>query len=250
MRKISTILLVFTLSVGLKAAGPTQECFKAAMKAKKELPCLQLKENTNIGNLYIRGEKTELIGLGQGLILKDDNGKIQVHSGDQTQLENPVALYWDHAQKEIYVLDESGDVLIYTDFLLGNVAPKRTLKNKELPGSVDLSLLSNEIIVLNAKTQRVLVYSSKANSRAMPKNRNDEFLRVLDLPSHLNFKGISAKSSGDYYLLDERGDIYRHYQGRLSLAAQATGALDISFDQQSGSLILHLSNEYKSLPLK
>jgi hypothetical protein len=120
-------------------------------------------------------------------------------------------------------------VLVFTDFLLGNVAPKRTLKNKEIPGASDISVNQEDIIILNTNTQRILVFDKKANSRALPDKRMDDVKKVIDLPSGQRFIAMAALDSHSFYLLKDNGAILVIDSKGVRKIGQVVGAYDLSF---------------------
>lgn len=92
-------------------------------------------------------------------------GKQNIIAGSSTELSDIVALALDEANKEIAVLEKSGDVLFFSSVITGNVAPKRVLKAKELDGAYDLVINpnKNEVTVLNKKNQELVFFSRNAN---------------------------------------------------------------------------------------
>jgi hypothetical protein len=105
-----------------------------------------------------------------------------VIAGIYTELEDVAAVALNEKQKEIAVLEKSGDILFFSSTITGNVAPLRILKNKELSGASDLVInsLKMEVIVLNKKSHEILFFSSQANAKARPEKKKLNLLRSFD----------------------------------------------------------------------
>ena len=105
-----------------------------------------------------------------------------VIAGIYTELEDVAAVALNDKQKEIAVLEKSGDILFFSSIITGNVAPLRILKNKELIGASDLLInsLRMEVIVLNKKSHEILFFSSLANANGRPEKKNLNLLRSFD----------------------------------------------------------------------
>jgi hypothetical protein len=105
-----------------------------------------------------------------------------VIAGIYTELEDVAAVALNEKQKEIAVLEKSGDILFFSSTITGNVAPLRILKNKELSGASDLVInsLKMEVIVLNKKSHEILFFSTLANANGRPGKKKLNLLRSFD----------------------------------------------------------------------
>lgn len=97
-------------------------------------------------------------------LIVERNQRIYVHSGDQTQLSDIIALDYDPDKAEIYTLNQWGDVLVIDATLLGNVAPIRTIKDKLHANSTDIAYGAGQVYLLNKEMQRIIVYAREADS--------------------------------------------------------------------------------------
>ena len=90
-----------------------------------------------------------------------------VIAGSYTELEDAIAVAFSEEKKEIFVLEEKGDILIFSSVITGNVAPKRIIKHPEFEGASDLIFnpKTSEIVVLNTKSKEIHSVSAKANSQ-------------------------------------------------------------------------------------
>jgi hypothetical protein len=119
------------------------------------------------------------------VFIQDPNVKSErqnVIAGMYTELEDVAAVAINEQQKEIVVLEKSGDILFFSSIITGNVAPLRILKNKELNGASDLLVNSKkmEVIVLNKKSHEILFFSSLANVNGRPDKKKLNLLRSID----------------------------------------------------------------------
>ena len=119
------------------------------------------------------------------VFIQDPNVKSErqnVIAGMYTELEDVAAVAINEQQKEIIVLEKSGDILFFSSIITGNVAPLRILKNKELSGASDLLVNSKkmEVIVLNKKSREILFFSSLANVNGRPDKKKLNLLRSFD----------------------------------------------------------------------
>ncbi|MGE3610424.1 MAG: hypothetical protein AB7I27_12615 [Bacteriovoracaceae bacterium] len=122
-------------------------------------------------------EKWKVVGFHNMLVIAKKDKSISERdliAGSNTELSGIVAVTLDEAHQEIAVLLNSGDILFFSSRILGNVAPLRVIKSKELEGAVDLAINpnTNQVIVLNQKSQSLLFYSSKANIHAHTEKKN------------------------------------------------------------------------------
>lgn len=125
------------------------ECFKTAEKlalpaAKKSYP----------------EHKVNIIGL-KNIVFVNNN----VIAGEYTKLEDVIAVSFDEKNNEIAVLERSGDVLIFSARITGNVAPLRVIRHADLDGAVDLRFLpkTEEVAILMPEKKEVLTFSREAN---------------------------------------------------------------------------------------
>lgn len=246
------IIFIIGLAIG-SASAAESSCLTQAQKEKKALPCLQLdQESIKEKAIHVGTSGTLKVFEGFVTLKKNASEDLLILAGEQTQLDKSTAVYWDEAAGEVFVLSESGDVLVYTDFLFGDVAPKRVIKNKELPGSADLATVQGSIIALNPTTSRVLFFNAEANSRALSGKRQDQAAKVWDLPSDIQFVAIAAKSDKEVYLLASGGDIYKLTSEGKAQVGSVSGAKDIYYkkDDTSENLIVITKEGNQNIALK
>lgn len=238
-------LLSFMTVLNTSALAADFACVKQAQKEKKALDCLELESTPLQASAVHYGSKGVLKAYASFVTLKKTtHEELHILAGDQTQLEASIAIYWQEEDKEVFVLNEKGDILVFTDFLFGNVAPKRIVKNKEIHGATDLFVGGNSLVVLNSTTQRVLFLDKGANSRALPNQRKDQVQKVWDLPQENKFIAITAKNDSEVYVLDDQGHIYKVTELGKTLLGSVAGAIDLNyFSNDSGEFVKVRSGE-------
>lgn len=92
------------------------------------------------------------------------NNKKDFITGIYTNLENSIAVTIIKDRNEVAVLQKSGDILIFSSIITGNVAPYRTISVKELHGSSDIAYKNSEIVVLNNENKTIFHFNILANS--------------------------------------------------------------------------------------
>ncbi len=228
-----TLILLALLGMTQTYAQVDHDCLKEAQAKKTLSDCLKKKVKDKKGPQVHHSKKGDVTALSKAVILKrNDSGQAHILTGDQTQLKNPIATFWDEENQEILVVEENGEILIYTDFLLGNVAPKRKVVNHELSGAKDIVVTKKGLIVLNPLTQRILVFDKLANSRALPGKRNDEVKRVIDLPSQGKFIAIAALGDDSFLILSDKGNVLRLGPTGPVQVAKVQGAYDLSYSEE------------------
>lgn len=103
-------------------------------------------------------------------------------AGENSKLQDIQAIALDVVNKEIAVLEASGDLLFFTTQISGNIAPFRIIKSKFLFGATDLYVDSqkDEVIVFNKESQSILYYSRTGDYNRRPGKQNIELLRSQD----------------------------------------------------------------------
>lgn len=99
------------------------------------------------------------------IFIKDPKSKIKgqnIIAGKYTELENIQAITLDEENKEIVVLEESGDILSFSSIITGNMAPKRVLKHKDLEDAQELIIYKDQIIVL-LSSHEIIFFKREAN---------------------------------------------------------------------------------------
>ena len=130
--------------------------------------------------------KISVSGFGNMIFINDPSSKLKgqnVIAGKYTELDEIQALALDEVNKEIVVLLKSGDVLFFSSVITGNVAPKRTLKHKDLEGAVDVVVNpgKQEVLILNPEKKELLSFSRLANTHAPEKKRNLDLKYSLEI---------------------------------------------------------------------
>ncbi len=124
----------------------------------------------------------EVLAFGyKNIIFLKLSGKTRVITGSYTELEEIRALAIDEAHQEIAVLNGKGDVLFFSSYITGNVAPLRILKHKDLTGATDLVIngRKNEVVILNKNSRSLLFFSRLANTQAPEKLKKLSVLKVI-----------------------------------------------------------------------
>jgi hypothetical protein len=109
---------------------------------------------------------------------KDNIISTEIIAGNSTELKSIIAIALDEKNKELVVLEESGDVYFFTTTLTGNIAPYRILKHTELLGAKEIAVdqVNDQVLIYNKKSDKILFFSRLANKNA-PKER--QFLKIL-----------------------------------------------------------------------
>jgi hypothetical protein len=132
----------------------------------------------------------KIFAFGHNNILFNKQDKIvRTIAGSNAQLGEVVALAIDETNREIAVLDKTGDVLIFPSNVNGNIAPHRILKHKDLHGASDLVINTkrNELIVFNKSNQNLIFFPRLANNHGRGKKMTPSVLRTVS-----NLKGIES----------------------------------------------------------
>lgn len=138
-------------------------------------------------------EKIVIYGFRNMIVIENPDSKMKgqnIIAGKYTELNHIQSLFFDEKNREIIILQKSGDILFFSSVITGNVAPLRVIRNKELEGAVDLVLNSKngELIVLNKEKKEFQFYKRSGNIHAPEKKRNTEMLRAVE-----NIKGDYLK---------------------------------------------------------
>lgn len=170
---------------------------------------------------------------------------IELLAGDQTQLDTPVALSWDQKKREIFVVLHNGDVLIYHDFVLGNVAPKKVIRNKELPGTKSITVGDEIIAFLNPSTKRIIIFDRQANSRAHGEKRKDKVIQTIELTSPADFVALAHQKDSQgthFYLADRTSELYKLSDSgeliKLELKAASQSVTSLEYHPEKKALII------------
>jgi hypothetical protein len=111
------------------------------------------------------------------IFIKDTKSKLKgqnIIAGKYTELEEIQALTLDEKNKEIIVLEKSGQILAFSSVITGNVAPYRKIKSDELEGASEIAVnpVKKEIIVLKPQTREILFYSRETNTNGPEEKKN------------------------------------------------------------------------------
>lgn len=109
---------------------------------------------------------------------------VDVIAGSNTELKVIKSLDYDHKNKEILVLEENGDVLTYSSFITGNVAPHRILRHKDLTSADEISVdsLHDEIAVYDKKNKNAFIFSRFANINGRKENQKITPIKIIKIP--------------------------------------------------------------------
>lgn len=164
------------------------------------------KSNSNAKVSYADEEIEKEFSGYMNAILTYDKKKEEryVSAGSNTQLEEVIALFYDHAHKELYAIDaKSSKVLVFLSEIPGNVAPIRVLEKDELIGASDLVVINDSLYVLNTVTNKLLVYSRLASVKAREDKQFLDLVQSVDI--NLDATSISVEE-GNLILQDKDGN--------------------------------------------
>ncbi len=186
------------------------------------------------------GGKFSAYGYRNIVFIKDPSARIglqNIIAGSSTLITEVVALAIDEVNKEIAVLDKSGDILFFSSTITGNIAPKRVLKAKELDGAHDLVINSvrQEVIALNKQNHDLVVFSREANFFGVEGKKklglirsvdgvNGEFLSID--PHHQEL--FMLNSSGDSILVFNLNSKSQNPVRKLNLPEKSVKRIDYS----------------------
>lgn len=255
MMFLVTLTLLINGAMASEQLAYCEQQFANNGKTEQESSCLDLVVTEAKGKLSLTNGLTQVAATSNAIVFKDEK-KSEILAGDQTQLQYPKALNWDQDNSELYVLLASGDINIYTDFVLGNVAPKRIIKNLELPGAHDLSVGKTKVAVLNDDTHRILLLNREANSRAQENVRKDQVLKTIELPDSLSFNVVAyeeAVNSDTFYLVTISGDFYTVDSSgvikSMNHSIKNSKVVGLSFDAKKRALLVRTLNGNQELSL-
>lgn len=122
-------------------------------------------------------------------------------AGSNTLLEDVGAVFYDHAHKELYVIDtKSSRLLVFLSEVPGNVAPIRILEKDELVGANDVAVIGDSLYILNNTTNKLLVYSRLASVKAREDKQFLDLVQSVDIS--LEAKSLEVEGS-DLILKDQ-----------------------------------------------
>jgi len=179
---------------------------------KSECVDLFRERSSGAGNKKSTNEKTTLFGYRNILFieqLKNDGiKKIQVIAGSSTLLEDIVAVAFDEKNREVAVLERSGDVLFFSSIITGNVAPYRIIKSPELLGATDLLIDTerDQVIILNNAKNSVLFFSRLGNAEAREGKKKLSLLRKIEDTSGLVMGILMDLKNKKLILLEKSGN--------------------------------------------
>ena len=249
-----TIFLVFNSpKANQEYKNFCEQQFASNGKQAVEKTCLSFVLENAKGKLKLKSDASTTLGATSNALVLEDDKKSDLLAGDQTQLDSPVVINWDRENSEIYVLLKNGDINIYTDFVLGNVAPKRVIKNLELPGSTDFSVGQSKIATLNSDTNRIVLLKRDANSREKASKRKDQVVNTIELPESLTFSAIAYEESNNtsnkdtFYLATPSGDLYtigsKGILKSMNYSHSANKVERLFFDAKKRALIIRTPSE-------
>jgi len=161
---------------------------------------------------------TLAFGFKNVLFLERINGDIDVIAGNSTNLKSIQAIAFDEANKEIAVLEKSGDILFFSTIITGNVAPYRILRSKNLYGSNDLAIDPNKemVIVSNNSSNMILFYSRMANINGRKGKRNLEMIDSIEqIKGNIVGLAISTKHN-ELFSLDNNNQVAVYSLNQIS----------------------------------
>jgi hypothetical protein len=149
-------------------------------------------------------EKLKYFGYKNMIIVertKENVVKTELIAGNSTELKSVIAIALDEKNKELVVLESSGDVNFFTTTLTGNVAPYRILKHQELKGASEIAIdqVHEQIAIYNKKTDSISFFSRLANKNAPKEKQHLEILKTIVTPidfSHLSIDPVSSDVHG------------------------------------------------------
>lgn len=243
--------------ISIKAYSQQPHCEKVfANFGQEEIQsdCLNYLKGNAVGNLYrLDNAQNKEVFAASNTILVKENDHEELLAGEATRLKNIIALRPQFSKKEIIVLLENGDVYTYLSHILGNVGPKRTLKNTELYGAVDVDAFESSLLVLNNATKRLLFFKREANSHAQESHRFDQLERLIELSPHYEYQSMSVDSvSGLIYLLTTKGELLEWIKDKetFKVIRQGLTADSLDFNSIKGALILRTPSSEEELKLR
>lgn len=144
------------------------ECIELFMKSAG----IRQKDKSQDGN-------TEVYGYKNIILIRQKDHDLKIIAGKFTELENIKAVTLDDKNNEVAVLEESGDILVFSSVIDGNVGPKRVLRNKELDHVSDIQFYENEIAALDVLNQELHFFNRLANIHAPAKRRHLDPVRSV-----------------------------------------------------------------------
>lgn len=154
---------------------------------KKMAPIAAIKESSEL--------KIKIYGYRNMIIVEEISGSsilTNIIAGSYTELKAIHALTVDEKNREIVVLEESGDVLFLSSKITGNIAPFRIIKHKELTGASELVIdnVKDQVVLINNKTKRILFFSRLANINGRVGKQKLDIIKTIDTPT-MELKDIS-----------------------------------------------------------
>ena len=201
MIKLGLILSLITSS---SFALTTQECEtqfielgRGLTKAQIDPGCYNLaQENAQkISSWKLDGSSFEIFTVKNAIINKNINTeKIMLLSGEKSTLTDIIALDYNNARNEIFVLENNtGEIKSFSNYLYGNIAPARVLRTEQLIGTIDIAVNDKYIFAYNKRENNILVYQIEANYRVRSElQRIDLVTTYHDIPETVSSIHIEA----------------------------------------------------------
>ncbi len=219
--RINIFLLTFFLSFNLLADSETESqvslCEKEADKFGNgegsdsiSESCLELfaKLANPQSKKSTLDKKVSIIGY-RNLLIVTSNLKRTLIAGEYTHLKHVVALSYDEKNREIAVLEDSGDILTFSSVITGNVAPLRMIRHAEIEGAADLAILPerNEIAVLHGPKKELLFFSRLGNFHGREGRKN---LGIRRQVQQVEGESLTLSDSGKELLIKKRTGLSRY----------------------------------------
>ncbi len=153
-------------------------------------------------------KKISLISF-RNMIIVTKGLKKEIIAGQYTHLKNVIALSYDEKNREVVVLEESGDILTFSTVITGNVAPLRVIRHPEIEGAADIIILPerNEIGVLHGSRRELLFFSRLGNFHGREGRQN---LAVRRQVHQVEGESVSLSETGKELLIKKRTGLSRY----------------------------------------
>lgn len=182
------LLLLFSFSIYSQSLD---DCVKNAqysgsqksMPSEKKLDCSHLfKDFENGKNISLSiDKKSKAYGFKNILFFENEKSMKFIISGDQTKLDNILAIDIDEEDKKIYVLNYNTlgkQIYSYMFNQSGNHTPLRKFESEDLAEAVDIEIVKNKILVKQSNGD-IHVYNKEADINGRRPQYSTKRLKII-----------------------------------------------------------------------
>lgn len=190
------ILIMMMMTINIAWAQSVDECSQQLFKvgkgkreSKVNPACYDKFKSAahKNGILVDEIQQKEFVAYKNSFFIKDLNTKkLQYTAGENSTLEDALAIDYNKDFKEIYILEQhKGEVKIFSSMITGDIGPYRVIRTKHIIGAVDVLGVGQNVYVLNPKDESIYVYHRMGNYYGRKGKKNLNLLKAYEkIPSN------------------------------------------------------------------